>query len=117
MMEQKKIPLGLMSPPRITHQKTQTKTPKKQSDPSTSSGNSREKEKDKDKDRGQGDSFHNPPDLPVSPAKRFKPAGQDFVESDVETLEGESDSTPKIKYMTTEGSVEFHRPSIKKITN
>lgn len=104
-----------MSPPRISYQKTQTKTPKKSSDPSTSSTNLREREKCPSREQGQGDGFHNPADLPVSPAKRFKPAVGDFVENDVETVEGESDATPKIKYMMAEGSVEFHRPSIKKL--
>lgn len=104
-----------MSPPRIPYQKTQTKTPKKSSDPSTSSTSLRDGEKCSGKDQGQGDGFHNPIDLPVSPAKRFKPAEGDFLENDVETVEGESDATPRVKYMTAEGSIEFHRPSIKKL--
>ncbi|KAJ8919344.1 hypothetical protein NQ315_003928 [Exocentrus adspersus] len=113
--ESKKVPLGLLSPPRPTYQKMQTKTPKKSSDPSTSSTSTREREKSKNREQGQGDGFHNHIDLPVSPAKRFKPAEGDFIESDVETVEGESDTVSKIKYMIAEGSIEFHKPSIKKL--
>ncbi|KAJ8949710.1 hypothetical protein NQ318_013579 [Aromia moschata] len=111
--EPKKIPIGLMSPPRITITRSQTKTPKKQTDPSTSSSNSKDRERDKE--RGQGDGLHNLPDLPLSPAKRFKPSGGDFSDIDLETVEGESDGPPKVKYVMAEGAVEFHRPSIKKL--
>lgn len=92
----KVISLGLMSPPRIINQKSQTKTPKKQIRPSTSAITFRER--DKHKEHGQGDGFHNNNKLDVSPAKKFKPSQTDIVE-DIETVEPECDSIQKVRYV------------------
>lgn len=59
---------------------------------------------------GQGDGLHNCPPL-MSPRKKMK------IESEEqdETVEGEEES--QLKYITAEGNVEFHKPSLKKLQN
>lgn len=91
------ISLGLMSPPRIINQKSQTKTPKKQIRPSTSAITFRDREKRKE--QGQGDGFHNDTDFNVSPAKKFKPSQPDIVEG-IETVEEECLGIHKVRYVT-----------------
>lgn len=90
------ISLGLMSPPRIVNQKSQTKTPKKQIRPSTSAITFRDREKPKE--QGQGDGFQNVPDVDVSPAKKFKPSQVNIVEG-IETIEDECVGIQKVRYV------------------
>lgn len=55
-------------------------------------------------------------DIPTSPLKKLKTSDVEFVEN-LETLESECDcteSTQKLKYVVSEGCVEFHKPSLKK---
>lgn len=95
----KKPPPTPTSPSRIPNQRTQTKTPTKSPVPSTSS----------DKDRGRGDGPH--ADSPPSPAKRLKRGDGDCLE----TVEGETEAPPRLRYAALEGCVEFRRPSLKKL--
>ncbi|KAG5873210.1 hypothetical protein JTB14_019518 [Gonioctena quinquepunctata] len=118
--EPKLIPIGLMSPPRTFHLKTQAKTPKKQSIPSTSRNRSQERPPPpQPREQGQGDGFHRD-ECPTSPAKKMKTSALgDFADADSETVEGEYDSvsttTQKLKYAVSEGAIEFHKPSLKKL--
>jgi hypothetical protein len=76
-------------------------TPPKQTQPSTSMI-----------EMGQGDGAHNC-SLLMSPPKKMKLTAETET---TEIVEGESEVSP-LKYVTAEGSVEFHRPSIKKLQN
>ncbi|CAH0560386.1 unnamed protein product [Brassicogethes aeneus] len=95
--EPKKPIPSLLSPPRNEYH---LRTPTKQTLPSTSST------PNKSSTRIRSDSVH-------SPAKRFKPTKLEF-DSESESIEPECESLT-VKFMLCEGSVEFHRPSIKKL--
>nr|XP_023030178.1 uncharacterized protein LOC111518069 [Leptinotarsa decemlineata] len=111
--EPKVIPIGLMSPPRTFLPKNQTKTPKKQSIASTSRHRSPRERRESDSVNQEVSEF------PTSPAKKMKTLAGDFAEMNSETVEDEYDTitTPsqKLKYIVSEGSVEFHKPSLKKL--
>ncbi|XP_057655123.1 uncharacterized protein LOC130893214 [Diorhabda carinulata] len=118
---QKSIPLGLLSPPRTIQPRTETKTPKKQPIASTShfnNNNNRELRSKHSRDHGQGDGYHKDTEILSSPVKKLKTLDvTDVVVENLEMLESESDSTQssqKIKYVVSEGCVEFHKPSLKK---
>ncbi|VEN58391.1 unnamed protein product [Callosobruchus maculatus] len=105
--------MGLMTPPRICHQKMLFKTPKKQMAPSTSS---LLQLKDNNKEKSQADDIHNLLDMEMSPVKRFKASNVDMVVSNLELVESECDTViPQIKYALMEGAIEFHKPSSKKL--
>nr|CAI5863773.1 unnamed protein product [Callosobruchus analis] len=110
--EPKMIPMGLMTPPRICHQKMLFKTPKKQMAPSTSALLQLKDHKEK----GQGDDIHNLLDMEMSPVKRFKASNVDMVVSNLELVESECDTVvPQVRYALMEGAIEFHKPSSKKL--
>ncbi|KAJ8984607.1 hypothetical protein NQ317_006069 [Molorchus minor] len=110
-----KDPLGPDESPRITVMRSETKTPKKQSEPSTSSSALKDKDRgDTDKESDQGNGCHNPPDLPVSPGRGSSRLG--VISWTIWRLLNASEGcVPKIKNVTAEGAVEFHRPSMKKL--
>ncbi|CAH1973439.1 unnamed protein product [Acanthoscelides obtectus] len=111
--EPKFIPMGLMTPPRICHQKMLFKTPKKQNGASTSS---LFQPKENNKEKGQGDGIHNLLDVETSPVKKFKASNGDPVVSNLELVESECDLVmPQVKYVLMDGAIEFHKPSSKKL--
>ncbi|CAG9864684.1 unnamed protein product [Phyllotreta striolata] len=140
--EKKETPFILLSPPRNVQLKSETTTPKKQPIPSTSHNNNNNKNNcpyrreiktkytrdcyDRDNDTLTGNSYRKLPstiahrlnisDIPTSPLKKLKTSSFDLSEN-LETLESESDCTEsvhKLKYVKSEGHVEFHKPSLKK---
>lgn len=89
-----------MSPPRTTYF---LRTPTKQTQPSTSSTPTGDKTTPR---------VNSNEHLQVSPAKKFKAAPSEWSDAE-ETIEPESGIS--VKYITCDGSVEFHKPSSKKL--
>lgn len=101
---------AFLSPPRPTLMNT----PEKQPLPSTSA------RRQIDRPKLGSPPKSSPPtparNLPESPRKRQKLTPTRLDTSDIDVLECENDVPDvRVKYLTSEGNVEFHRPSLKKL--
>lgn len=110
--EPKRPVTPLFSPQRTTHARTPIKPIGESSNSSfhPAARNIRE-------EIGQGDGPHNN-EISFSPAKKLRLSGDnqtDELNNSIDFVEDEPDDSEQIKYILAEGSVEFHRPSIKKL--